>query len=81
MDLTLLGYLFHLFLSCIWIAILKVELQSIVEEDSILGYHTNVLSERLQLEILQLLSINKDIALRWIINPEQQMQHGCLTEA
>ena len=81
MDRALLCNVHHLLHRCIWVAIFKIELNGVIEEDSILWHDTNVLPKALELEVPQVLAINVHTALGGVIYPEQEVQHGGLAEA
>jgi hypothetical protein len=73
MDLTLSGDLVNFLLSGIWVAILEIEKDSIVEQNTVLWYYWYVLSEALKLEILNVLTIDQDFSPGGIVNTEKQI--------
>jgi len=70
-DLALFCYLHDLFQWCIWVAVTKVELDSVIEQDSILGDHADVLSETCKLQVFDILTINKYLTIFWVVNAEK----------
>ena len=80
MDAALAGNSFEVSLRCVGIAIPQILLNCVVEEDSVLRHNDNVLSERFKGQILDVLAINEYLAIRWIVDPEEEVQHGSLAE-
>ena len=80
MDAALAGNSFEVSLRCVGIAIPQILLNCVVEEDAVLRHNDDVLSERFKGQILDVLAINEYLAIRWIVDPEEEVQHGRLAE-
>ncbi len=68
--LALFGDCDDLFHGCIWVSIAKVELKSVVEEDTVLGNNTDELSKRVKFEVFNILSIYYYVTSLRVINAE-----------
>lgn len=80
MDLALPGNFIDLLKRGLWVAILEVEQHGIVEKYAILGDHTDILAIGLESQVLQVLSIDTDLSLSWVVDAINHVQHGGLSE-
>ncbi len=71
MNAALVCHSLQVFLSCRWVAILKIVLNCVIEKDSILWHYNDVLTERFESQVFQVLSINANLSLCWIIDSEK----------
>jgi hypothetical protein len=69
-NLALFSDCNDLFHGRIWVSIAEVELKSVVEEDTVLGNNTDVLSKRVKFEFFNILSINYYVTSLRVINAE-----------
>mgnify|MGYP007004893954 CR=1 FL=1 len=71
MQAALAGYSLQISLRGLRIPISQVLLNSIIEKNSILRYDNDVFAERLKCQILYILSIDNNLAILGIVDPEQ----------
>ena len=72
---ALLGDSLDVVLGGLGISVAKIRLDRVIEQDSVLGHHHNVLSEGLKSQIFHVLIVNRDSALDRVVDPKHQMQH------
>jgi hypothetical protein len=70
MDLALFSDCDNLLHCCIRVTVAKVELESVIEEDSVLGNYTDVLPKRIKSELFYVLSIDNHVSSLWVIYTE-----------
>ena len=70
MDLALFGDCDDLLHGCIRVTVAEVELESVIEEDSVLGNYTDVLPKRVKSEVFYVLSIDNHVTSLWVIYTE-----------
>ncbi len=66
MNTALHCYSFDVFLRCILVSIPQVELDRVVEQDTVLRNDRDVLPERLKLEVFDVLTIDQDLTVLWV---------------
>lgn len=70
MDLALFGDCDDLLHGCIRVTVAEVELESVIEEDSVLRNYTNVLPKRVKSEVFYVLSIDNHVSSLRVIYTE-----------
>ena len=68
--------LFHFIVRRIEAAVSDVVQNVAMEEGRLLRDDTNLTPQRLELNIVQLLPVDKDLAGRWLVEPEQEAEDG-----
>jgi hypothetical protein len=70
MDLALFGDCDDLLHGCIRVTVAEVELESVIEEDSVLRNYTDVLPKRVKSEVFYVLAIDNHVSSLWVIYTE-----------
>jgi len=63
------------------VSVLEVEQQGVVEQNTVLRDNTNVFPERVQGQILNILTVNEDLTTRRIVDTEHQVEQSGLSES
>ena len=79
-DLTLPGHLLDLRQGRVGVAVLQVEQHRVVEQDTVLRDHRDVLAEGCELQVLQVLLVQVNVPALRVVNPRQHVYEGRLPE-
>jgi len=81
MNLTFLAHFLNFFKRSFSITILQIKKNCIIEQNSILRNNTNIFPERIKLQVLQILTINKNSSFFWVIHSKQQTKKCGFTKS